>query len=126
MSGGHHGVSHHQHLPDNVEPYTKISVYEMSLYARFLAKLRAIQEGDGTLLDHAMLVWGAGMGDGDTHAPLNLPTVVAGGGCGQLQGGRHLVYTMDTPFMNFGITLLQKVGVTVDRIGDSTGPLTDL
>ena len=126
VSGGHHGVSHHQHLPDNVEPYTKISVYQMSLYARFLAKLRAIQEGDGTLLDHAMLVWGAGMGDGDTHAPLNLPTVVAGGGCGQLQGGRHLVYTMDTPFMNFGITLLQKVGVTVDRIGDSTGPLTDL
>ena len=126
VNEAHHGVSHHQHDPHNVEQYTKINVYHMSLYARFLDKLRAIPDGDGTLLDNVIAVWGCGMGDGDTHAPLNLPTVVAGGGRGQLKGGRHLVYEMDTPFMNLGLTLLDKVGVSVDRISDSTGQLTDL
>ena len=122
----HHMVSHHKHDPYNVQQYTTISTYEMWLAARFLEKLRTTPDGDGTLFDHSIMVWGSGMGDGDTHAPLNLPTVVAGGGCGRLKGGRHLVYEKDTPFMNLGLTLLDKVGVTVDRIADSTGQLTDL
>jgi hypothetical protein len=122
----HHGCSHHQHRQSNVDAYTKICAYHAGLVARFLEKLKGIPEGDRTLLDNVVIVWGAGMGDGDTHAPLNLPVVVAGGAGGQLKGGRHIVYPMDTPFMNFGITVLQKVGVTVDRIGDSTGLLTNL
>ena len=73
-----------------------------------------------------MLVYGAGMGDGDHHTPVDLPVVLIGGGCGQLKGGRHLKYEMNTPFMNLGVTLLDKLGVHVDKIADSTGRLTDL
>ena len=83
-------------------------------------------DGDGSLLDHALFMYGAGMGDGDRHTPLDLPVVLAGGARGQLTGGRHLRYEENTPFMNLCVTLLDKVGVTVDALGDSTGRLTDL
>jgi hypothetical protein len=72
------------------------------------------------------MVYGAGMGDGDHHTPMDLPVVVVGSACGNLQGGRHLRYKMDTPFMSAGVTLLDKIGVHVDKIGDSNGHLTDL
>ena len=96
----------------------------MSLFAKLVDKMRDTPDGDGTLLDHAILLQGAGMGDGDQHTPYNLPITLMGGGCGQLAGNRHLVYEMHTPFMNLGLTLLEKVGVKVDRISDSTGALT--
>ena len=123
---GHHTVSHHQLDAHNVEQYTKINTYHMSLFARFLGKMQAIPDGDGTLLDHTILLWGAGMGDGDHHTPYDLPITLAGGGCGTLQGGRHLRYPLHTPFMNLGLSLLDKVGVHVDRISDSTGLLAGL
>ena len=87
-------------------------------------KLRETPDGDGTLLDPAILLQGAGMGDGHQHTPYNLPITLMGGGCGQLAGNRHLVYEMHTAFMNLGLTLIEKVGVKVDSISDSTGPLT--
>lgn len=123
---GHHTVSHHQMDQHNIEQYTKINTYHMSLFAAFVEKMRSTPDGDGTLLDHAMLLYGAGMGDGDHHTPFDLPVVLVGGGCGQLRGGRHLKYELHTPFMNLGLSLLDQVGVTVDRIADSTGRLTDL
>jgi hypothetical protein len=123
---GHHPVSHHQNDPYNIQQNTKINAYHLSLYARLVDRLRATPDGDGTLLDHAILVYGAGMGDGDRHTPFDLPVVVTGGGCGELKGGRHIRYAMNTPFMNFGVTVLARLGVTVDRIADSTGYLTDL
>jgi len=86
--------------------------------------MRNTPDGDGTLLDHSILLHGAGMGDGDKHTPFNLPITLMGGGCGQLAGNRHLVYDLHTPFMNLGLSLLEKVDVAVDRISDSTGPLT--
>ncbi len=98
----------------------------MSLFARLLQKMQETQEGDGTLLDHTLFLYGAGMGDGDRHTPLELPVVLAGGAHGQLKGGRHVRYPENTPFMNLCVTLLDKVGVTVDRLGDSNGRLTDL
>jgi hypothetical protein len=120
----HHSVSHHQHDPHAVEQYTKISTYEVSLFARFVDKLRTTPDGDGTLLDHSIMVWGGGMGDGDTHAPMNLPIVIAGRGRGTIKTGRHIVYATNTPFMNLGLTLLDHVGAQVpERIGDSTGLL---
>ena len=73
-----------------------------------------------------MLLYGGGLGDGDRHLPHDLPLVLVGGGCGKHRGGRHLVYETDTPMMNLGLTLLDKVGVELDSIGDSTGRLTDL
>jgi hypothetical protein len=122
----HHGVSHHQRDPHNIAQKTKIDVYNMSLFARLLEKMRETREGDGSLLDHTLFLYGAGMGDGDRHTPLDLPVVLAGGAGGQLKGGRHVRYPENTPFMNLCVTLLAKVGVTVEKLGDSTGLLTDL
>ena len=76
--------------------------------------MQATPDGDGSLLDHAMLLYGSGMGDGDLHRPHNLPVVLVGGGCGQLKGGRHLRFALDTPMMNLGLSLLDKVGVELD------------
>jgi hypothetical protein len=123
----HHQISHHQMDPHNIAQKTKIDAYHMSLFARFVEKLRDTPDGDGTLLDYSILVYGGGMGDGDKHTPMDLPVTVVGGGCGTLQkGGRHIRYQMHTPFMNAGLTLLDKLGVQVDKIGDSTGKLVDL
>ena len=123
---GHHDVSHHQRDPRLTEQYTKINIYHMSLFAKMVEKMRATPDGDGTLLDHSMLIYGAAMGDGDQHTPIDLPVAIVGGGCGRLDGGRHLKYALNTPFMNFGLSLLDKVDVHVDRIADSTGRLSDL
>jgi hypothetical protein len=98
----------------------------MSLFVRLLEKLRDTPEGDGSVLDHSLFLYGAGMGDGDKHTPLDLPVVLAGGAHGQMKGGRHVRYPENTPFMNLCLTILAKVGVSVDRLGDSTGLLTDL
>lgn len=122
----HHGVSHHQRDPHNIQQKTKIDAYNMSLFGRVIAKMREMPEGDGTLLDHALFLYGAGMGDGDRHTPLDMPVVLAGGACGQLKTGRHVRYPENTPFMNLCVTLLAKVDVMVDKIGDSTGLLTGL
>jgi hypothetical protein len=122
----HHGVSHHQRDPHNIRQKTKIDAYNMSLFVRMLETMRDTPEGDGSLLDHSLLLYGAGMGDGDRHTPLDLPVVLAGGAHGRLQGGRHVKYEMNTPFMNLCRTLLEKVDVSVEKIGDSTGLLGDL
>ena len=122
----HHGVSHHQLDPHNIEQYTKINTHHMTLFSRFIEKMDNTPDGDGTLLDHTIMLYGTGMGDGDHHTPYNLPITLVGGGCGKLAGGRHLKYELNTPFMNLGVSLLDKVGVQVDRISDSTGRLADL
>jgi hypothetical protein len=122
----HHGVSHHQRDPHNIQQKTKIDVYNMSLFARLLERMRETRDGAGSLLDHTLFLYGAGMGDGDRHTPLELPVVLAGGAGGRLKGGRHVRYPENTPFMNLCLTLLAKVDVTVDKLGDSTGPLADL
>ena len=121
-----HSVSHHQLDPHNIEQYTKINTHQMSLFAQMVEKMHNTPDGDGTLLDHTILLYGTGMGDGDHHTPYNLPVTLVGGGNGQLVGGRHLQYELDTPFMNLGVSLLDKVGARVDRVSDSTGRLADL
>ena len=126
VAEGHHTVSHHQNDAYNIQQNSKINAYHLSLTGRLAEKLRSIPDGDGTLLDHTILVHGAGMGDGDQHTPNNLPVVVIGKGCGQFEGGLHCVYPMDTPFMNFGLTFLDKVGVHLDALSDSTGRLSGL
>lgn len=123
----HHEMSHHQKDPYRIQQKTKIDAYHMSVFAGFVRKLRDTPDGDGTLLDHSILVYGCPMGDGDTHAPTDLPITIVGGGCGTLRkGGRYIRYKQDTPFMNAGLTLLDKLGVQVDKIGDSTGMLEEL
>jgi len=122
----HHDISHHNNAPDKMAKNTKINTYHVSLFARLVEKMAAAQDGDGSLLDHAMLLYGAGMGDGSIHSPHNLPVALVGGGCGQLEGGRHLKYPIDTPMMNLGLSLLDKVGVELSSLGDSTGRLAEL
>ena len=122
----HHGVSHHANEPGKILMNTKINAYHMSLFAHLVEKMRATPDGDGSLLDHSMLLYGSGFGDGNIHWARNLNVVVVGGGCGTLHGGRHLVVPADTPLMNVGVSLLDKAGAHVERVGDSTGPLVDL
>ena len=121
-----HEVSHHQNDPHKIEQHEKINSYHLALFSRLLEKMKASPDGDGSLLDHSMLLFGSGMGDGDLHSPLNLPLVLAGGGSGQLKGGRHLKYPLETPMANLLVSLLHKVGVPIAELGDSTGELSDL
>ena len=122
----HHTVSHHQLNPHNIEQYTKINIHQVSLFSKLIDRMHNTPDGDGSLLDHSIMMYGTGMGDGDHHTPYDLPVILVGGGSGQMKGGRHIKYAMHTPFMNLGLTLLDKVGVQVDSISDSTGLLTNL
>jgi hypothetical protein len=126
VAESHHDVSHHGNNPDKVEKKTRIDTYHMQFFARLVERMRSTPDGDGSLLDHSILLAGAGMGDGNEHSPHNLPVVLVGGGCGQLQGGRHVKYPLDTPMMNLGLSLLDKVGLELESIGDSTGRLAGI
>ena len=122
----HHPLSHHRGVPAALEKLTKINTHHVSLFAEFLEKLHATPDGDGSLLDHVMIVYGAGMSDSNSHSPYNLPILLAGGGAGQLPGGRHLQYPEGTPLANLHVSLLDKLGAPIERIGDSRGPLPHL
>ena len=126
VAEAHHDVSHHNNQPEKIALNDKINTYHLSLVAQLVEKMSSTPDGDGSLLDHSMLMYGSGFGDGSLHMPRNLPIVVVGGGCGRLRGGRHIAAKAETPFMNLGIALLEKVDVHVDSIGDSTGPLAEL
>ena len=123
VTGQHHQVSHHRNDPDFVSAKAKIDTYHIELLGYFLEKLRATPDGDGSLLDHVMILYGSGMGNGNLHEHTNLPALVAGGGAGRLRTGRHLAYPEDTPKSNLLVTLLDKAGVEVEKLGDSTGQL---
>ena len=124
----HHPLSHHRGVTEALAKLTKINTYHVTLFASFVEKLRSTPDGDGSLLDHMVLMYGAGMSDSNSHSPYNLPIVLLGGGAGQLAGGRHLVYPDRdrTPLANLHVTLLDKLGVPVERMGDSTGSLMNL
>jgi hypothetical protein len=120
----HHPVSHHQNRPDLLEKKHKIDRLHVSLFAQFLEKLKNTPDGDGNLLDHSMILYGAGMADSDGHIHHNVPVVVAGGGAGQLKTGRHLRVgdeSRETPLTNLHLTLLDKMGIPAEKLGDSTG-----
>jgi hypothetical protein len=119
----HHPVSHHQNRPEMLEKLTKINQFHMQLFAYFLEKMAATPDGEGTLLDHVMVMHGAGMSNSDTHFHHDLPIVVAGGGAGQLKGGRHIQLPLETPLANLHLTLLDKMGIPAERFGDSNGKL---
>jgi len=122
----HHAISHHQGDPERLAKLGKIDLFNSTLFAYFLGKMRSTPDGDGSLLDHSMIVYGAGMSDSNAHDPRNLPIVLAGGGCGTIKGGRHLRFAKDTPLANLHLTLLDKLGVRADKLGDSTGELANL
>ena len=119
----HHALSHHQNDPVKLEKLFKINLYHSRLFAYFLEKLRSTPDGDGSLLDHLMIVYGSAMSDGNKHWLQNLPILLLGGGAGQIKGGRHLRYPKGTPMMNLFLTLLDKLGTPVENFGDGTGKL---
>jgi hypothetical protein len=122
----HHQLSHHQNDPAKLEKCARIQTYHVQLFADYLEKLRATPDGDGSLLDHVVLLYGAGISNSDRHSHGPLPTLVAGGGGGAIKGGRHLVFPDGTPLSNLHLTLLNTMGVPAEKIGDSTGQFREL
>jgi hypothetical protein len=119
----HHSVSHHQNDPVKLAKGAKINAYHIELLAGFAEKLRATPDGDGTLLDHSMILQGSGLSNSDQHSHIDLPLVLVGGGGGRLKGGRHLKFPKDTPMNNLHLALLEKVGIDIEHFGDSSGKL---
>ena len=126
ISDPHHQLTHHQNDPEKLEKCTKIQTHHVTLFTGFLEKLRATPDGEGTLLDHSVVLYGAGLSNSDRHTHSPLPTLVVGGGGGTIRGGRHLVYPEGTPLTNLHVTLLDKVGVPAEKLGDSTGTFREL
>src|SRR4051812_9611155 len=119
----HHPLSHHNDIPELIAQMSKINRYHAELFAKYVAKLRATPDGDGTLLDHTTILYGAGISNSQRHAGDNLPLMLVGGSSGRIKGGRHLKYT-DKPMMaNLLVTLMDKMDVPVDHVGGSNGKL---
>ena len=123
ITEGHHGLSHHQDNPNQLAKYAKLGTYQAELFSWFLEKLKSTPEGDGTLLDHSLFLYGAGLSNPNLHAHYDLPLVLVGSAAGQLNGGRHIVYKQETPMTNLLLSMLDKVGVPAEKLGDSTGRL---
>ena len=122
----HHPLTHHGNNPEKIARMAKINAFHVSLFAYYLEKLKSTPDGDGTLLDHSMVLYGSGMGNPNVHDHVNLPTIVAGGGAGRMKGGRHISYAEPTPLANLHLTLLEKVGVRLDKFADSQGKVDEL
>jgi hypothetical protein len=120
----HHPISHHLRDPLRMEKCAKINRHHVSLFSEYVEKLHATPDGDGSLLDHVAIIYGAGMSEGNGHVPENLPILVVGGANGRIAGGRHVKFAKGTPLANFHLSLLDRFGVRIDQHGNSTGPLT--
>ncbi len=126
VSEGHHAVSHHQNKPEKLEMLARIQNYHIGLFTKFLDKLDSIPDGDGTLLDHTMLLYGSNMSNSNAHDHYPLPNVIVGGGRGRLKGGQHVLCAEHTPMTNLLVTMLDKADVGVESLGDSTGTIVEL
>ena len=122
----HHPLTHHGNDPDKIARMAKINAFHVSLFAYFLEKLKSTPEGNGSLLDHALYLYGSGMGNPNVHDHVNLPILVAGGSAGRVKGGRHIKYAEPTPLANLHLTLLERVGVRMDAFADSKGKVDEL
>ena len=126
VSDPHHPLTHHGNDPEKIAKVAKINQFHVSLFAEFLEKLKATPEGNGSLLDHSLYLYGSGMGNPNVHDHLNLPILVAGGAAGKMKGGRHIRFEKPTPLANLHLTLLDKVGVHLDAFADSQGKIDEL
>ena len=126
VSDPHHPLSHHGGNADKIARMSKINAFHVSLFAEYLEKLKATPEGNGTLLDNSVILYGSGMGNPNNHDHTNLPTIVAGGAAGGMKGNRHIRYDKPMPLANLHLTLLDKVGVQIESFGDSDGMISEL
>ena len=122
----HHTISHHGNDPEKMARNARINIFHAQQFGKFVEKLHTMPDGDGSLLDHMILLYGSGISNSDRHTHGPLPTLLLGGGAGTLKGGRHLVYPDDTPLTNLQLTLLNKIGVPAATLGDSTGQFKEL
>ena len=122
----HHPLSHHLDDPTKIATMAKINSYHVSLFAEFVEKMRSTADGDGSLLDHSLLLYGAGMSNSNAHAAIDLPIMLVGGAGGGLEGGQHIVYGKETPMANLLVAIMDRMGVPVDAVGRSTGMLDAL
>jgi hypothetical protein len=126
VSDPHHPLSHHGDDPAKIERMSKINAFHVSLFAEYLQKLKNTPEGNGSLLDNVLILYGSGIGNPNVHNHTNLPIIVAGGAAGGMKGNRHIRFNEVTPLANLHLSLLDKVGVTIDSFGDSTGQIDGL
>ena len=122
----HHPLTHHGNDPEKIAKMAKINAFHVSLFANFLQKLKATPDGEGSLLDHSLYLYGSGMGNPNVHDHVNLPVLVAGGGATGMKGARHIKYTEPTPLANLHLTLLERAGVRMDAFADSKGKVDEL
>ena len=123
---GHHSISHHGHDPVKLAKIQDINVFHSTQLAYLLERLKSVKEGDGNLLDHSMIVYGSGNGDGDRHNHDDLPILLAGKGCGTIKQGRHIVYSKEVPLNNLWVSMLNRMDIRDVQLGDSTGELKKL
>jgi Protein of unknown function (DUF1552) len=126
VSDPHHPTSHHGGDPEKVAKIAKINQFHVSLFAYYLEKLKSVSEGNGTLLDNSLLLYGSGMGNPNIHNHVDLPIIIAGGAAGKVRGGRHIKYAEPAPLANLHLTMLDAVGVRLDSFQDSTGKIDTL
>ena len=126
FADSHHPVTHHRGRPEMIEKTVKIECHHLEQFAYFVQKLKSIREGNGTVLDHSMIVYGASMSDPNEHFHYDVPCLLLGRGDGSLKPGRHIVYTPDTPQTNLWLALLDRMGVNTEKLGDSTGKVNQL
>jgi Protein of unknown function (DUF1552) len=123
IAEGHHTLSHHQGNPATIAKLAQINAFNTKIFAYYLEKLQSVSDGDGTLLDHIVLLYGSGLSDGNSHSHDDLPLLLAGGAGGQLKGGRHIVYKSGTAMANLHLTIMEKLGMPMEKFGDSDGKL---
>ena len=123
VSDPHHPLSHHRNMPEALEKLTKINTFHVELFAQFIARLKATPDGDGTLLDHSMMLYGCGIADSNRHTHEKLPILVMGGANGSIATGRHMALEKDTPVANLFLAMMNRSGVRRDSFGDSTAAL---
>ena len=126
VNDGHHAISHHQNRADKMEKNVRIQTFNVGMFAAFVEKLKNTPDGDGSLLDHIVLLYGSNMSNSNAHDHFPLPNLVLGGAAGRLTGGRHLRYADHTPMTNLLVTVLDKAGVKQETLGDSTGTLANM
>jgi hypothetical protein len=126
VSEAFHALSHHANDPGKKERLVRIQRYHTQVFAKWLEKLASIPDGDGSVLDHSIILYGSNMSNSDRHNQFPLPTAIVGGGCGKIKGGQHLRYPDHTPLANVLLTILHRANVRVDKIGDSTGVMSEV
>lgn len=123
---GHHPLTHHMNKPELLDKVTRINEYHMAQFAKWMEKLKSIKEGDSTILGNSMIVYGAGLSDGNRHTHENLPVMIVGGAGNTIKGGRRITYRKETPISNLYLTMMDKMSVKIDHFGDATGRIDGL